>query len=126
MPDHTNFVELAKRLIAKQGRQITLKKLAATTADATKPWKGTGPATTSAEATTPAVFLPAQGSGLGKVVTDKELLKRADQVALVAPHETDLEDMTIIVDDSVQWKIEWVQVLKPADQLCLYVFGVCR
>ena len=125
MANHTEFVELAIELINEEGRAIVLQKLVGST-DPTKPWNGSGTPTVAQSANSKAVFLPASGSDLGSVVTSPELLAQVTQVALVPPQTMDLQTMNTVVDGGVVWKINWVQVLKPADQICLYVFGLKR
>ncbi len=127
MSDHSKFAELASRLIAKSGRLITLQKLSAG-ANASMPWRGAEAQVPTEPVTLFGAFLPASGSGLGTIVTNKDLLARVEQVALVAPTQdgTALEEMTLMQDGGNTYRIDWVQVLKPGDQTCLYVFGVCK
>lgn len=128
MADYVKLAATATRLIKANGRLITLQKLSATPADATKPWNGPAAPTVAVQVTNVgAVFVPPGGSGLGRSVVDDELIKRCDQIALVAPVEEGLETMSRILDtDGQTWKIEWVQVLKPAAKTLLYVIGVKR
>lgn len=127
MSDHTEFVELAQELIAEEGRAITLQTLGATPADATKPWRGPAAPTVTTDEDVIGVFLPISSmDDLGFIAKDDDLLKRADQVLLVAPTMVDLRNMDRVLDKSVVWKVEWVKVLEPGDQVILYAFGVCR
>lgn len=128
MAEYDAFVALANRLIPKKGRLIMLRQLSAAATDPTKPWKGTGaPTAARSVPDVPAVFLPASGSGLGKDIVSEELLKKVSQVALIAPVQEGLEVMHEIVDtDGTIWKVDWAQVLKPALQTVLYVFGLTR
>lgn len=125
MSNYDNFVALAQRQIAKRGREVTLQTLSASSADASKPWKGQVAPVISAQVVTMAVFLDPKGLAIASVVKDVELLKRVNDVALVAPGDVDLRNMTQLVDGKVL-RIEWVQVLQPGDTVCLYVFGVMR
>lgn len=115
----------AKRLIAATGRPITLVKLSSTPSNQDRPWNGPENPTVEDELETIATFVPA-GSGLGKQLVDEELLKRVEQVALIAPENSILESYNLIEDDSKDWKIEWMQVLKPANQVLLHIIGVKR
>lgn len=128
MADYSKFISLAQRLIAKRGRFVVLLKLGASASDPAKPWNGAGEPPVLRELTSiPAVFLSTSDSSISTVVTDVDLLKRATDVALIAPHdEFDLRDMTVLVDRGARMKVEWVQVLEPGDGVCLYVFGVSR
>lgn len=126
MADHSKFVALAVRLIEKNGRFVSLQKISGTTVGSPTPWKNSAPAApTSIVQHVPAVFVPVSGKELGSIITDKDMLKRVTQVALIAPHTEDLSEMTEIIDREV-WRVEWVHILKPADQICLYAFGLTR
>lgn len=124
MADHTEFVQLAQELISEEGRAISLVRKSVTAVDRTKPWNGIVAAPPERIDNVPAVFLPASGLS-GTSVTTEEQLKRVEQVALIAPRAEDLSLMTHIIDGQ-EFMVEWVQVLKPAAQVCLYVFGVKR
>lgn len=138
MADHSKFLALARRLIAKEGRSVTFGKLATTSADAARPWKG--PARTAGlsppltnEVTTIAVFLPGGGgfsgySDFGKLITDNDLFKNAEQLLLVAPPASggDLSGYNVVVDGSVRWKIDAIKELKPADLTVLFAMAVNR
>lgn len=121
-------VALAQRLIEKNGRGVTFQRFSATAADPDKPWKGPGVPTVAQSQATSAVFLPANGAmDLGSLGIDKELLKRVEQVCLVAGIDgTDLSAFTAILDGSSRFKIDWFRGLKPSDATVLYVFGVSR
>lgn len=126
MADHAEFAALALELITEEGRQVTLNELSGTAVDNAKPWNGPAQQDAVNPVLTFAVFLPAHGADLGTVVTDKELLAKVDMVALVPPGVTDLRNMKQMIDGSRTLKVEWIQVLQPADTVCLYVFGVCE
>lgn len=127
MSDHSDFIALAQELIAEEGRAITVQQLGATPADNAKPWQGPATPTVTTDADVFGVFLPVSSlQDLGFKSEDDDLIKRADQVILVPPTTVDLRDMHQVLDKSVVWKIEWVQVLEPGDQVILYAFGVSR
>lgn len=128
MPDYAALSATASRLITASGRLVTLRKLSASPADVAKPWNGPGEQTVSTQVVNvPAVFVPPGNSNsLGLGVVDSELLKRAEQVALLSSPFEGLEEMNVMLDGTTSWKIEWVQVLKPADKTVLYVMGVTR
>lgn len=123
--NYDKLAATARRLIAKTGRGIALLQLSSEADDPDKPWKGPGEPTVKKKKDIIGTFVPAS-SGLGRDLADEELLKRVDQVALIAPTDENLETYTSIRDNGVEWKIEWMQVLKPAEQVLLYVAGMKR
>lgn len=124
-----NYEKLANtaiRLITKTGRSVVMQKLSAEAANSEQPWKGAGTPTVVETEDVIATFVPAGSGGLGLEFVDEELLKRAEQVALIAPVKDGLNEFHVVLDSAVRWKIEWAQVLKPADKILLYVVGVKR
>lgn len=124
--DYAEILAIAVELIDDAGRDVVMQQLSATAADANKPWKGPGTATVASSVNTKACFVPPSGTDFGREFFDSELLKRCEQVALVAGNATDLSAFTTILDNNQRWKIEWVQELKPGDTTVLYAFGVKR
>lgn len=118
--------------IQAKGRQVTFIKVATTPSDTSAPWRGSDdPRTVPADSEQLfAVFVPVAGSALGLRYTSEELVKRAEQVALVAPGSSftkDLEDFDEILDsDGSRWRIEFVETLKPADVAVMHSVGVRR
>ena len=123
MSDHSKFIALALRLIAKHGRDVTFKVISSTPADADKPWRGTATPPTPI-GPLKAVFVPFRGFEFGSEFTDNALFKEVEQICLCAGGQADLETMHIVTDTSKDYKIEWVQRLRPGDQTVLYAFGV--
>lgn len=127
MAEYDASIAVALRLITQKGRLVTLQKMSNASTDPDKPWNGSGlPSVESQVNNVPACFVPHMGSNLGFINIDTELLKRSEQVALVAPTQEGLEVNNVVLDNSITWKINWVQVLKPGLQTVLYVFGVSR
>lgn len=125
MSDHQKFVALALRLIAKHGRNVNFKRISSTETDADKPWRGTNlPAASFGPFK--AVFVPFRGFEFGSEYFDSALFKEVEQICLCAGGQADLETMHIVTDTSKDYKIEWVQRLRPGDQTVLYAFGVGR
>jgi hypothetical protein len=121
--DYAELVATVRELIAGTGRLVTFNKLSATVADATKPWKPSG---TPLSANAYATFVPlSSAQDLGLMIEDSELFRRASQVCLVAPDANVLLDTyNTITDAGVDWRVEWVRVLKPGDTVLLLAFGV--
>lgn len=126
MSDHTKFAALAVKLIAKHGRQITLQKLQGGAVDPAKPWAGNTVPTVSEARVVTAVFVPSTGEELGKEIVSDDLLKLSEQVALIAPGQTSYEGFHTIVDGAQTFKIVYIKVLKPGDQVLLYAIGVTK
>jgi hypothetical protein len=128
MADHQEFVDLALELIKEEGREITFQKLSKVAADPLKPWQGVaGAPVVSDTQKAHAVFVPAFESRFGRDVISKGDLRRCEEVCLVHPTAKDLELFDAILDtDGKRWAIVWIQVLKPADKVCLYYVGVKR
>lgn len=125
--DYVKATALALKLIQKNGTAISVQKLSATAADATKPWKGAGTPTVDQSVNTHGVFLPhASTQDLGVFGIDDEMMKRVEQVALVPGQATDLSTFHQLTRGGVAYKIDWFRALKPADITVLYAFGVKR
>lgn len=124
--DYVRLAATVVRLINKNGRDLVLAKLETEPADPTKPWKGAGEPTIGESTELKGVFVPVTGGGLGLSFISDELLQTAQQVLLVGPGEEDLSRRNVVIDSAVQWRVNWCEVLKPADQTMLYAFGVSR
>jgi hypothetical protein len=125
--DYARAVALAQRLINKNGRTITVEQLSSTPADPSKPWKGPGAPTVAASATPKAVFLPvSSASELGLFAKDDELLKRVEQLVLLAADGVNAFDEFHRINDTVVYRIDWVRALKPGDTVILYAMGIKR
>lgn len=123
MSDHAKFAALAKRLIDKNGRNVTFKRLSPTPAVPAQPWRGN---TTTPTSFGPfkAVFVPFRGFTFGSEFIDTSLFKEVELICMVAGGQADLETYHLITDSSKDYKIEWTQRLRPGDQTILYAFGV--
>lgn len=122
--DYAELVAVAQELIEGTGREVTFQKLSATAADTNKPWRGAATPTVESAADLIATFVPATGGGMGRELVSEEMLKRVDQVCLVAPSAYDMEDFNTVVDGGVTWGVEWVYQLKPGSTVLLWVLGV--
>lgn len=129
-----NYFRLAqttKRLIYKNGRDITLSKLDAAVADVDKPWRGAAEHQLIDTIPTKAVFaigntsIPTESRGLAFDWVDEDLLRTTRHVILVAALDLpNLEDYKMMTDAGKQWAILWGQCLQPGDTRILYVFGL--
>lgn len=118
--NEVKYIALCQRLINKNGRTVTLKKL-----KKSQGWKGDSELYEDAlDRTLVACFVPASSGGLGNDLVTEDLLARVNQVALVAPTDIDLRLHNVVIDNGTSWKIEWVQTLQPANEPLLYVIGI--
>ena len=129
MAEYDKFVALATSLLTKKGRKVTLQQLGNTSSDPSKPWRGSEYTDIAMQYNSvPAAFVPVIGKDLGVIVADKELLKRSQQVAIVAPVTEGIENKVDQIQDSdgSTWKVVWGQCLRPGSQTIFYVFGLAR
>ena len=127
MADHARFVSLANKLIAKQGRAVGLYKIDKTATDPDTPWKGSGGQQARiGTGDVFAVYVPVAGSELGIEFIDKELLRNCDEVCLIGGSDLPFNTAEIIKDNGVDWKVNWIRELKPADKSILVAYGVSR
>lgn len=130
---HDKFRAVAKKLIDKHGRPVTLIRSSATSADMSKPWRGSdepasGPAgDDGTEVTATGVFLE---------VTERDepflLIKRGATALLVAASdlsaEQDVTQFEEVRDGSAvtatTWHIVAAHVIAPGPQVILYTFEV--
>lgn len=125
MADHQKFLALATRLIKKHGRLVAFNKLAEG-GDPDRPW-GDNEMPPVPLGSYMGCMVPFRGNDFGSSWADFDLSKVADNILLVAGVPgVELADAEILIDGGKDFKIEWVQVLKPADLTILYAFGVNR
>ena len=109
-------IATAQRLISRYGRPVTLEKLG--------PSSG-GKATVSDALQVDAVFVGP--SSLGFEARSSALVRRAEQIALVAPGaDVKLDGYERLQDDGTAWAIVGVEVLRPGDQTVLGYLSVKR
>lgn len=121
----TDFSALAKRLIDKNGRPITIVNLGETPADPTKPWRG------AADARAEATEVPGTGAFVtgapGELGITFENGAPDSQVVLFPAADDDgetLEDFDEIVDGSTRWRIVETKILQPGTTRFIYAFLV--
>lgn len=124
MSEHAKFLPFVDKMIKKHGREVIFKELSNIPADSDKPWEGSNGIPRIIQKTM-GCFVPFRGFEFGSNFIDEELLKRSDQVLLVYP-VINLDNATIVVDAGVEYKVDWIRRLKPAEVVLLYAFGVTR
>ena len=116
MADLSPQIATAQRLIGRFGRPVTLEQLGSSSG---------GEATVSQSLAVNAVFM--DPSSLGFEARSSELLRRAVQIAFVAPGaDVDLNAYQRLRDGDVTWAIEGVEVLRPGSQTVLGYLSVKR
>lgn len=130
MADFTKLAATAKRLIEANGRSVTVRRLNRTPTDPAQPWRASeDPRAGATSVTVKACFVdPTSASRLGFLVQDTELVSRLAQVALVAATSTAevLEGFDELTDGGQSYRIDGVDVLKPADVKMIYVLKLAR
>ena len=129
--DYSKNLATAKRLVRNFGRSVTLRKLDATSTDGAKPWLGaTDPASTASTTTLFAVAVPpSSATALGLSAKQSDLMKTVEQILICEPGETDpenIETYNTVLDGGVEYKIAFIEKLKPAEVTLLYFIGVAR
>lgn len=120
---HVKKLQKAKKMIARHGRKVLLVVKGAAI-DPEKPWLGTLP---DVKTEALAVFVPFKGSGFGETTEQVGLLKKVNEVCLIAPDITfDITSVVSIEDGQNTSGVEWIEVLRPSDVTILAGLGVNR
>ena len=125
-----NYAAIVPRVRAKikaYGRAVTFSKRSATSAPSNDPLagpQGGDVISTSVDA----VFVPITGlASLGIATTKIEAFKTSEQVALLPPATFDYAEQQFLIDnDGSVWKINIIDMLKPAETALLFYIGVSR
>lgn len=129
--DYVKLAAKAQSLVTQSGRTITLVKPGETAVDPAKPWAGNNPA---GEVTldVPGIQLLPNAvrifglAALGDAAEFRGLVTYSELVYVVFQGEEPLQDYTIVRDGGVDYQIEAVQALKPANTTLLGYIGVRR
>lgn len=129
--DYAAKLAKVKEKIRTKGRQITLSSLDSDSATPAKPWLGaTNPrAALNTDSTTIyAVNVPmSSASSLGIRSEAVDLYKDTQSVFIAEPGEDSPEDFDqyqLVTDGGQEFKITFIEKLKPADLTLLYYIGV--
>lgn len=123
MAVHTKFANLAERLIAKHGRDMTIKKDSRAPADPSKPWRGPNPNPLTGYADSADV--KGVMVGFEDAEIDGDYIKRTDKKLLVACKPIDAKDLTTfdtLFDESQVYGIKLMEVIKPGTTKIMYQF----
>lgn len=122
MADFVKLAATAQRLIAANGRPVTIVKFGSTSADDSKPWRGRREYH-EAEVAGRGVFVPES------VVNNPDGVKRENEFLLFAANDDgghELETFDAIEDGGRTWKIVQATLLEPGSTRLLYEFEVAR
>jgi len=129
--DYARMAEVARKLIADNGREIIIRKLQTTASDPNKPWRGnTNPDVSGAgldPVTLDAVAVPpSSASDLGFKIMSPDLILNASNIYIAAPPESeaDLSEHTEVKDGDRVYRITKLDVLRPANTTLLYFIMV--
>lgn len=125
-----NYATIVPRVRAKikaYGRAVTFSKRSITSAPSNDPLAGPQGGdiiSTSVDA----VFVPITGlASLGIATTKIDAFKTSEQVALLPPAAFDYAEQQFLIDsDGSVWKINIIDMLKPAETALLFYIGVSR
>ena len=130
MVDTAKAIATAQRLITADGRSVRLIRYNEIPTDTTKPWNGPGDPrrTPRAFLDIDAVFVPpSSASALGLSTEANDLIKRSSQILMMSGGASvDLLQYNEVLDDDKYWKIEFIETLKPGDEILLTFIGVSR
>lgn len=129
--DYAAKLAKVKEKIRAKGRQITLSSIDSGSADTNNPWQATtnprDPLNTDSTAIY-AINVPmSSASSLGIRAEAVELYKDTQSVFIAEPGEDTPEDFDqyqLVTDGSREFKITFIEQLKPADLTLLYYIGV--
>lgn len=128
MVDFAGLIALAQRLISENGRSVTLIEFDTTPPDPSKPWKGPADprANPASQLTLDATFVsPGSAAQLGLALETSDLIKLSEQILIMSPGAN--VDVTVfheVIDDGETWKIETIEVLRPATDVLVVYMGV--
>lgn len=125
--DWTSVINLANRLIERNGRPVQFVQNTQTVADTDKPWRNTAAEGDDVIQTLNAVFVP-DGSGLGFEAKDMNLFREAEQICIVAPELGSTYDLAeyhqVVEANSRRWRFSGVKKLQPGLVPLLWIIGL--
>jgi hypothetical protein len=125
MAVHDKFANLTERLIAKHGRDMTVRKFSRTPADANKPWRGPSPQDPPGyefEVTARAVVI----DWTEQEVRDDQTRRDSKRLLIAAkPHPTnDLKSADSLLDEGQVYSLSRGNLLKPGTTSIMWEFQV--
>ena len=129
--DYAAKLAKVKAKIRAKGRQITLSTLDHESADTNKPWLSTTNPRSQWKTNRIQIYVVnipmAAANSLGIRSDAVELYKDTQSVYIAEPGDLTPEDFDqyqLVTDDEKEFKISFIEKLKPADTTLLYYIGV--
>lgn len=129
--DYTPNLETVKRLINKFGREIILRKLDGFSQYPDEPWLGAADPVSSADTISlyGVAVPPSSLAKLGFDATTNDFIKDLKEILIVEPGENDPENIELyntVLDGTSEYKIMFIEKLRPATLTLLYFIGLAR
>lgn len=125
--DWTSVINLANRLIERNGRPVQFVQNTQTISDTDKPWRNTAAKGDDVIQTLNAAFVP-DGAGLGFEAKDMDLFRQAEQIAIVAPELNSTYDLAeyhqVVEANGCEWRFSGVKKLQPGLVPLLWIIGM--
>jgi hypothetical protein len=110
--DYKKLSATALRLIKDNGRTLSLVQFQQTGTDIQQPWKGAYPNPIGNQLDRSGVVVYSS-SLLGSKAVNDDMLKRVTDVAIVACDGFSLKNYDAVIDNGIQYSIQWAQELTP-------------
>ena len=127
--DYVKIQDTCRRLIAKNGRQVTFVKYLKT-GQTNKPWRAEDVTRQvfEEEVTVDVVSAPLGFvAALGFQFAQDDLVHRASNILIAAPPEgVELDTFNGVIDETLNYKIKQLEKLRPADTTVIYGVRVVR
>lgn len=125
--DYSGDVAFAQEMVAEYGRLVTLTN-DVQEVDASDPLGAPTADLVEVAGVRAVVVYPSGLINLGLSVRSRELMKEAEQIAIIAADGTnDFSQFTGMIDtDGSVWAVTKTEVFKPGDTAILYYLGVKR
>lgn len=130
MVNYVSLAATAKRLITKNGRQITFVTSPPKNAD--RPWKVDETDFVPEEVPLMGVFAPPNMvrqfglSALGEGTEVDDLFTFVQTIAIVYPEQEDIRRFSVVRDQGMDWNMVAFQLLRPADLPIVAYVGLRR
>lgn len=130
MVDYVALTAIAQRLITENGRLATFVAFDNVSANITKPWEGPDDPRTTPVASDVYSVVNVEPSGtvaLGSSQKVTDLAKRSEKILIVsAGVQVDMSIYDEVIDESVTYKIEGIEILRPGSITVLSFVGLKR